>query len=55
MPATTHTTRNNHHMQSVNIRIGIQYIQAWLRGNGAVALYHLMEDAAITNVLAARC
>ncbi len=34
----------------LNIRIGIQYIQAWLRGNGAVALYHLMEDAATAEI-----
>jgi malate synthase len=25
-----------------NIRVGIQYIEAWLRGNGCVPLYHLM-------------
>ena len=34
----------------LNIRIGIQYIQAWLRGNGAVALYNLMEDAATAEI-----
>ena len=33
-----------------NIRIGIQYIEAWLRGNGCVPLYHLMEDAATAEI-----
>jgi malate synthase len=29
-----------------NIRVGLQYIEAWLRGRGAVPIYNLMEDAA---------
>ena len=29
-----------------NISVGIQYISAWLRGTGAVAIFNLMEDAA---------
>jgi len=29
-----------------NIRVAIQYLEAWLRGVGAVAIYNLMEDAA---------
>jgi malate synthase len=29
-----------------NIRIGIQYLEAWLRGVGCVPIYNLMEDAA---------
>jgi len=33
-----------------NIRIGIQYIEAWLRGNGCVPLYHLMEDSATAEI-----
>jgi malate synthase len=33
-----------------NIRIGIQYIAAWLAGNGCVPLYHLMEDAATAEI-----
>src|SRR5205823_360352 len=33
-----------------NINVGIQYIEAWLRGNGAVALYNLMEDAATAEI-----
>ncbi|HBN45587.1 MAG: malate synthase A [Candidatus Marinimicrobia bacterium] len=33
-----------------NIRVGIQYIAAWLTGNGCVPLYHLMEDAATAEI-----
>lgn len=33
-----------------NINVGIHYIAAWLGGNGAVALYHLMEDAATAEI-----
>ena len=33
-----------------NIRVGVQYIEAWLRGNGCVPLYHLMEDAATAEI-----
>jgi malate synthase len=33
-----------------NIRVGIQYLEAWLRGNGCVPLYHLMEDAATAEI-----
>ena len=33
-----------------NIRVGIQYIEAWLGGNGCVPLYHLMEDAATAEI-----
>ena len=34
----------------VNIRVGVQYIESWLRGNGAVPLYNLMEDAATAEI-----
>ena len=34
----------------LNIRVGIQYMEAWLRGNGCVPLYHLMEDAATAEI-----
>jgi malate synthase len=34
----------------LNIRVGVQYIEAWLRGRGAVPLYHLMEDAATAEI-----
>ena len=33
-----------------NIRVGIQYIEAWLSGRGAVPLYNLMEDAATAEI-----
>ncbi len=34
----------------VNTRVGVQYIEAWLGGNGAVPLYNLMEDAATAEI-----
>ena len=33
-----------------NVRVGIQYIEAWLAGRGAVPLYNLMEDAATAEI-----
>jgi malate synthase len=33
-----------------NVRVGVQYIEAWLRGKGAVPLYNLMEDAATAEI-----
>ncbi len=33
-----------------NIDVGIQYIEAWLRGNGCVPIYNLMEDAATAEI-----
>jgi len=33
-----------------NVRVGVQYIEAWLRGRGAVPLYNLMEDAATAEI-----
>jgi malate synthase len=33
-----------------NISVGIQYIGAWLAGNGCVPVYHLMEDAATAEI-----
>jgi malate synthase len=33
-----------------NISVAIQYIEAWLRGNGAVAILNLMEDAATAEI-----
>ena len=34
----------------LNIRVGVQYIDAWLRGRGAVPIYNLMEDAATAEI-----
>jgi malate synthase len=36
------------------IRVGVQYIEAWLRGSGCVPLYHLMEDAATAEICRAQ-
>jgi malate synthase len=33
-----------------NIRVGVQYLEAWLGGNGCVPLYNLMEDAATADI-----
>ena len=33
-----------------NISVGMRYIDAWLRGTGAVAIYNLMEDAATAEI-----
>jgi malate synthase len=33
-----------------NIRVGVQYIESWLRGRGAVPIYNLMEDAATAEI-----
>lgn len=33
-----------------NIKVGIQYLEAWLGGNGCVPLYNLMEDAATAEI-----
>ena len=34
-----------------NISVGIQYIGAWLAGNGCVPVYNLMEDAATAEIV----
>lgn len=33
-----------------NVRVGVQYLEAWLRGSGCVPLYNLMEDAATAEI-----
>ncbi len=33
-----------------NLRVGVLYVEAWLRGHGCVPLYHLMEDAATAEI-----
>jgi malate synthase len=42
-PVTERGLRNN-------ISVGIQYIGAWLAGNGCVPVYNLMEDAATAEI-----
>lgn len=34
----------------LNINVGILYLESWLRGQGAAAIYHLMEDAATAEI-----
>jgi malate synthase len=33
-----------------NIDVGLQYVESWLRGNGCVPIYDLMEDAATAEI-----
>jgi len=33
-----------------NLRIAVQYIEAWIQGNGCVPIYGLMEDAATAEI-----
>jgi len=37
-----------------NISVALQYLEAWLGGNGCVPLYHLMEDAATAEIARAQ-
>src|SRR5437867_11627887 len=46
VPSGTRTEEGLRH----NVRVGVQYIEAWLRGTGCVPLYHLMEDAATAEI-----
>ena len=33
-----------------NISVGVRYLEAWLRGSGAVPIFNLMEDAATAEI-----
>jgi malate synthase len=33
-----------------NVSVGVQYLEAWLRGHGAVPIFNLMEDAATAEI-----
>jgi malate synthase len=46
VPAGSRTVAGLRH----NVRVGIQYLEAWLGGNGCVPLYSLMEDAATAEI-----
>jgi malate synthase len=46
VPAGTRSEAGLRH----NIRVGVQYLEAWLRGMGCVPLYNLMEDAATAEI-----
>ena len=37
-----------------NVSVGVQYLEAWLRGRGAVPLFNLMEDAATAEICRAQ-
>jgi malate synthase len=46
VPEGTNTEAGLRH----NVRVGVQYVEAWLRGQGCVPLYNLMEDAATAEI-----
>lgn len=46
VPSGTRTEAGLRH----NIRVGVQYLEAWLGGQGCVPLYNLMEDAATAEI-----
>ncbi|MFO0996235.1 MAG: malate synthase A [Alphaproteobacteria bacterium] len=46
VPDGTITERGVRH----NLNVGVQYIEAWLRGTGCVPIYNLMEDAATAEI-----
>jgi malate synthase len=37
-----------------NLDVGLQYVESWLRGNGCVPIYNLMEDAATAEICRAQ-
>jgi malate synthase len=34
----------------INVNVGLLYLESWLRGNGCVPIYNLMEDAATAEI-----
>ena len=38
----------------LNISVALQYLASWLQGNGAVGIFHLMEDAATAEIARAQ-
>ncbi|BDU76755.1 malate synthase A [Mesoterricola sediminis] len=46
VPSGPRTERGLRH----NLKVGIRYLESWLRGHGCVALYGLMEDAATAEI-----
>ncbi len=38
----------------INVDVGLQYLETWLRGNGCVPIYNLMEDAATAEICRAQ-
>jgi len=47
---TPHTGEITEAGLRTNIDVGIQYLEAWLGGNGCVPIYDLMEDAATAEI-----
>ena len=39
---------------AINLDVGLQYLAAWLGGNGCVPIYNLMEDAATAEICRAQ-
>lgn len=35
---------------TTNVAVGLRYVEAWLRGNGCVPIFNLMEDAATAEI-----
>jgi malate synthase len=46
VPEGTRTEKGLRH----NLRVGVQYIESWLRGTGCVPIYNLMEDVATAEI-----
>lgn len=46
VPRGTRTDAGARH----NVNVGIQYLEAWLRGSGCVPIHNLMEDAATAEI-----
>jgi malate synthase len=38
----------------INVNVGLLYLESWLRGNGCVPIYNLMEDAATAEICRAQ-
>jgi malate synthase len=50
IPAGTRTEEGLRH----NVSVGVRYLESWLRGEGCVPLFHLMEDAATAEICRAQ-
>jgi malate synthase len=49
-PAPVESGRITHTGITNNISVALQYLNAWLQGTGAVAIFNLMEDAATAEI-----
>jgi malate synthase len=50
VPEGTNTEAGLRH----SLKVGVRYLEAWLRGQGCVPLYNLMEDAATAEICRAQ-